>query len=155
MIATQHAVEKYSAGRDYGKREVPHFALHGAVVKPCNRCGRVKPIEEFGKHNLTWDGRQNACLACTGPEGLGPTAATERQPIASPLPPLRPHRSAEAYRESNRRGVALAHAARAKKAASQRKPDPPAPKPASSIPDAPPPGPGRVLADPWTKGGAR
>jgi hypothetical protein len=83
MIATQHAVEKYTAGRDYGKREVPHFALHGVVVKP---------IEEFGRHRLTWDGRQNACLVCTGPGGLEPAATTECQPIASPTQ-LQPGRS--------------------------------------------------------------
>jgi hypothetical protein len=88
--------------------------LNGQIVKPCNRCGRVRPIEAYGKHNLTWDGRQNACLACVGPGGLEPAVATERQPIASPPPPPRPHRSPEANRESARRGAALAHAARAK-----------------------------------------
>lgn len=113
MNATQAQVEKYTLGRDYSKREVPHFALFGTVVKCCSRCGKVRSLTRFRPHRLTWDGLTNACEDCVGPEGLDASAATDRWRM-SDAPAVRRQRSPEDNRLSAQRGAALSGEARRK-----------------------------------------
>jgi hypothetical protein len=113
MNVTQHQVEKYSLGRDFSKREVPHFALHGEEVKCCSRCGKVRPLARFQSHRLTWDGLTQACEDCCGPDGLDVGAATDRWRM-SDAPAVRRQRSPEENRLSAQRGAALAGEARRK-----------------------------------------
>lgn len=36
--------------------------------KECSRCGKTKPIDDFGKHKKSIDGHRRICNACRGVE---------------------------------------------------------------------------------------
>ena len=41
------------------------------TAKACERCGVVKPLEEFSPHRKTKDGRNKVCKECVPPDGSG------------------------------------------------------------------------------------
>lgn len=68
MKATQLQVERYSETHSFPP-QVPHFVLHGIIVKSCAKCGSVKPLEEFAFDLRTWDNYDSRCMACGGTPG--------------------------------------------------------------------------------------
>lgn len=63
MQASQLEVETYSAGHS-GFPQVPHFVLHGEVVKSCAGCGRVLLLEQFPEQFNAWDAQSTRCYDC-------------------------------------------------------------------------------------------
>ena len=55
-----YAVEKAKAKRDAESARLNA----GATTRVCKTCGREQPLDAFGKHRQTWDGKATVCKDC-------------------------------------------------------------------------------------------
>ena len=61
----KECMKTYATQKAKAKRDAESARLNaGATTKVCKTCGRELPLDAFGKHRLTWDGKATVCLEC-------------------------------------------------------------------------------------------
>ena len=61
----KECTKAYNVARAKARRDAISAEQNAdATTKVCKTCGRRLPLDAFGKHRQTWDGRNTVCLEC-------------------------------------------------------------------------------------------